>query len=93
MILVIGGGVIGAAVARVAARTGAVMVGSLTPRPHVGLWFRFDLTKDTIPAGLPPDARIIVAVGGAEPGAVRALAASTTIKQAPLFASHISRPA
>ena len=34
MVFVIGGGVIGAAVARVASRIGPVMVGSLTSRQH-----------------------------------------------------------
>lgn len=75
MILVIGGGVIGAAVARVAARSEPVMVASLTPRQHAGLWFRFNIAKDPLPADLPREARIVVAIGGAEQRATQALIA------------------
>lgn len=78
MILVIGGGVIGAAVARVAARSGPVMVASLTPRPHAGLWLRFDVARDPIPPDLPQEARIVIAIGGAEPRATQDLIAHTS---------------
>lgn len=73
MIFVVGGGVTGAAVARVAARTGPVLVGSRTPRAHAGLWLRFDVAKDPLPA-LPDGARVVVAIHDADPALVGALA-------------------
>jgi len=69
VIFVVGGGVIGAAVARVAARTGPVLVGSRTPRAHAGLWLRFDITNDPLPP-LPERARIVLALGDANPSLV-----------------------
>lgn len=60
MIVVIGGGVVGAAVARVAARLGPVLVASPTARAHAGLWQRYDLA-DPLPAAVPADARVVLA--------------------------------
>ncbi len=60
---------IGAAVARVAARTGPVLVGSPTPRAHAGLWVRFDIARDPLPA-LPDGARVVVAIPNADPALV-----------------------
>lgn len=60
MVVVIGGGVVGAAVARVAARSGPVLVASPTPRAHAGLWQRYDLA-DALPASVPADARVVLA--------------------------------
>ena len=64
-VLVVGGGVVGAAVARVAARTRPVIVGSRTPRAHAGLWRRYDL-RDPLPADLPADTCVIVAASAPE---------------------------
>lgn len=55
MIFVVGGGVVGAAVAREAAGLDAVLVGSPTERAHVGFWRRFG-PGDTPPA----NARVFV---------------------------------
>lgn len=50
-VLVVGGGQLGAAIARQAARQGdRVVVASRTPRPHPGLWRRFDLDVDNAAA-------------------------------------------
>lgn len=64
-VFVVGGGVVGAAVARVAARSRSVMVGSRTPRAHAGLWRCYDL-RDPLPSDLPEEPFVIVAASAPE---------------------------
>jgi hypothetical protein len=65
-VVVLGGGVLGAAVARVATAGGArVTVGSRTQRPQVGWWRRFELEDKAFPAWIPRDVRVVVALGPA----------------------------
>lgn len=61
-VLVLGGGLLGAAIARHAAsQRSRVIVGSRAPRPHAGLWRRIDLLKP--PTGMFAEgARLFVAV-------------------------------
>jgi hypothetical protein len=59
-VLVIGGGLLGAAIGRHATSEGArVIVASRTPRPHAGLWRRLEPER---PLGA-KDARVLVAIG------------------------------
>lgn len=56
--LVVGGGLLGAAVARELTRRGAqVVVASRTPRPHAALWRRLELGRDGAPGLLPAGGR------------------------------------
>ncbi len=68
-VLVLGGGVLGAAIARYAfSQRARVTVGSRNARPHAGLWRRIDLRKP--PAGLfSPGMRVFLAFAP-DPGAL-----------------------
>lgn len=63
-LVVFGGGLLGAAVARVATAAGArVTVASRTPRAHAGMWRAVRVVKGTpFPAWIPRDARVVVAL-------------------------------
>ncbi len=71
--MVIGGGVLGAAVARVAARTRSVIVASRTQRQHAGLWVRFELGRDPVRSEWARAARLILCVGASDVAALTGL--------------------
>lgn len=74
-VLVVGGGLLGAAIARHAARQGdQVVVASPTERSHPGLWRRFDLQVDRA-AALPGADRAWICARGPTIGAITGLAA------------------
>ena len=63
-IVILGGGLLGGAVARVAAERGArVTVASRTLREHLGLWRRFEARKHDALDWVAPDAHVVVALG------------------------------
>jgi hypothetical protein len=63
-IVILGGGLLGGAVARVAAAGGnAVTVASRTPRDHPGLWRRLEAREHDALAWVPPASRVVVALG------------------------------
>lgn len=59
-LLVLGGGLLGAAIARAAG--GDVIVASRTPRPHPGLWRRFELGETPPESLLEPSAGLLAIV-------------------------------
>lgn len=66
-LVVVGGGLLGGAVARLAAAGGArVTVASQTSRPHAGFWRRYTIGAGAFPAWIPRDARVVVAIGPKE---------------------------
>lgn len=72
-LVVVGGGLLGGTVARVAAAAGArVTVASPSQRPHAGVWRRYRAGVGAFPTWIPRDARIVVAIAppaGQDPSA------------------------